>query len=524
MQKLLAVRNGHATETTCKVLVASLYPGDAIVSCNGVSYPVTMNAIGADRGTPVTFNGASTSTAGYVGGVTITGLSSFTQYGYTASQDSRSASGGFRTAPSAPDDFSLFFINCTQASGANNVEAGFFHNIQQYCEKPEALPVAAILHIDDYDYIGALTTSNMDDSASTGHVATSASGHVTAARTEYDYALGFLGQCGLLGDETKQAQHTWNSEVRQYSVQNLNWLFQWGDWEVYNNIGWDYTTDAYAQAAYPVAKAVYQATWGLINPPLLNTGDRSIPFATTYGPVRVVAVDGVSNGNTIGNASANLPPANPDGMTIHGNDQIDALLTALDTAEPFKIIMAMNSIRALDATSITNSACGAQHAWFDAAPLEYKRFFTRTGATPKSLMDNPKTNGADGQSLVLLGDFHETSVLKNSAAAYAGNAAESFMSVCAGTATGTNGVGIVNAGIREGVTYNGSYIEHLQGNGSYATGKNEYFGVRIDVHGSGAVKEMHVHLLDAADMPLRTLHYVQGGGGNLPAGSGLRLK
>lgn len=506
-QVKIGVRPGYATTTSCKLAICSLYPEDVVVAVNGVAQPaVTLAAVGTDRATPVTFNGASTSTAGYAGSINITGLQPFTRYSYTVTQNGNSESGSFMTAPRATDDFSLFFGGCDNNTNLGGSPTGFYDKIMDYIQNG-ALPTVGMLFVDDLGYVDG---SLVDDSAGTGHTTTGAAAATQNWKTGgvYNYALAYMGNLGLL-QNTGNAYVAWGRDsARVFCSQNMNLWPQWGDHEFVNDIGWDAPTNSVSipsggTVSYATLFANGKAAWDALikplQPPSLGTPDTAANhWGFTLGPVAIVAPDGITNGNgTWDRATVGVGSGEP--TVVFGNNQIDDVLNFLNTSgAAFNLIGLMHSVRYLSPV-VGVYQQGAQHPLYNHILPEYQRLFTAIGNTPKSVMDNPKTNGVQGVTVCLHGDYHHACVLRHQAAAYTGNAAEQFYSVHNGTTNGSTNFSWPNAYSPQGTLYDGkTYVEYESGWVNTTGLNHNWAGLRIDVYGSKPQKEMHVIPMNAA--------------------------
>lgn len=474
----IATRPGYATETQCVILVTSLSNASTTLTCNNTDYAVSWNAVGEDRGSGPT-------NAGYVDHITVTGLTAFTQYTYTVTQGSDTATGSFYTLPSDTDDFCFWFVNCD-----NNVaglvdydtgKTGMYDQIKEYNQSVTALPCVGMLHVDDLHGYPALHECN--DTA-TGH---STTGQAQVTALEYDYAISYQAAYGLLGDDENAINWGWDTD-RVWCMQNMNLWPQWGDWEFQDDLGWD-VDNTTPTSTYTAGKAVWDDFMLPMQPPTAQDADTtSNHWAFALGGIKIVAPDGITNGD------AGVAP----NKVIYGNNQIDDIKTVLSTDEPFKILTLEHGIRYLDSTQHEFKS-GTQHPIYDGALAEYQRLFTNT---TNGLMQNNKTNGLFGTMITLHGDYHRGLVLKNEKAAYASNDAEWFYSIHNGTVNGSINFDVDgNAGestIKEGLTFDGSTVEYLQDSGTftYAGTSHKFHATRIEYYGSKFPKEMHVVMID----------------------------
>lgn len=486
----LGVRTGYATGTTCSIVVASLVAGDITITGNFTTKVITPVQVGTD-GTV-----AGKTYAGYVGSGSITGLQAFTRYTYTATQGGNSVTGSFMTAPLANSDFSFFFGSCDNNTSYSGSPTGFYNIIEEYI-KTGQLPTVGILFVDDLGYVDL---NRVNDSTS-GHYVNNSFGAYYNAKI-YDYALGYMSGLGMFSSTTDNYAKWGRDSSRVYCTQNMNLWPQWGDHEFVNDIGWQYPTDDVTTVIgntgirmneiFLAGKSAWNSFIAPLQPPFIrnldNTGNASggsnsttaaNHWGFTLGCVSIMAPDMITHSN--GSANSTVDPT-----VVYGSNQIKDCLSFLDTsASKFNILGLAHSIRYLEALPGVTSFNGAQHPLFNHILPEYQQFFTAVGNPVKSIMDNPKTNGFQGVTCVLHGDYHHANVTQNK------NGNENFYSVCIGTINGS-----LNFDFVTGITaYGGTNIIY---DSLWAEGAHNYAGVRVDVYGSKAMKEMHVILFNAS--------------------------
>lgn len=524
----IGVRIGYAKAPEAKVVLMSLSNAATTFTCNGTTPTVTWQA--AD-------------TVGYYAHVTVTGLSEFTEYGYTVTQGANSVSGSFRTLPGVKDDFSFYVITCdpnwrpTLFGSTPPTGHGFYKNIHEQVAARAHLPCAGILHIDDHGY-NAYRMVYID-----GGVAGPAStwGGVTGTYTVHDYVAAWFSYYGLLPDidhgytwdgipnatqEAKINNAIGTNPDRVWCMQNLPVWPQWGDWEFQNDLGFDASTtnpdvDNGFHKTYVAGVGqfdgggylAWQYFMSHLQPPTARSADTvANHWAFSCGPVRIAAPDFITNSNnggtdpTTGNNVLRSPLVSFTAMV--GADQVVDLLNAVNTDDPFKLFGMSNSHRYLFGTDATEYAVlngeyssGVQHPWYNHQPTEYARFMTDVGATPKSLGDNPRTNGTHGVSVFMHGDLHTPYVYKH-ADAYC-----RFWEIGVATVHGSTAVkpGVVPEHSHQGTEVVYSYTAPgnsedfaLHGDDYAADGGpasyRHYFGARVDVYGSRSRPEMHITL------------------------------
>jgi hypothetical protein len=308
-----------------------------------------------------------------------------------------------------------------------------------------------------------------------------------------DYVLSYANNLGMLAD-TSDRNIRWGRDAdRVYVTRNMPWMLQIGDWEVENDRGWD---NAGPGALYDTAIGVFNALFSPLRPEtdIRNRDITALHWGITVGNTRIVATDNVTNG------SGGYIDGTTAITTQLGNNQIDDCLDALNTDEACKILVMNVGDRYFEAATAATPEfqAGQQHPLFNHCIEEYRRLYTRTGATQKSLMDNPKTNGTLAFLLVWHGDTHRGGVYNNQAAAYAGNAAENWWSWFLGSSNGSINFGLSSAGAIancvDGGGYGGTSVVYTQESGITEHGHHRWHTLCADVRGDLPVFQINVEL------------------------------
>jgi hypothetical protein len=447
----IALRAGYATETTCEVVIASLSNTVANLNVNGVDYPIVWTELGADIAAvgQVAWDaypelGPFPSKAGYVANVQVTGLSALTRYDWTLTQVAGDPNtGSFMTKPTdnGTDPFSLWFISCDAGQGAAAATAwsnGGYQTIAEYM-KADVFPLVGIVHIDDYGYLSAQGYASLNDYKygdpdRTGLAQWDAySAVAVGAGGEYCGAVAWFAYLNLTGYKTAipdswdaptsgddSAIRSFSGDHRIYVGNNANFLYTPGDWEYGNDIGWDQDTQVASLQKYQTGRHVQDIFVTPIMPPAIpqnNGTDRGvnpINYSTNYGPVQILALDGVVNGTgamDVGTVEDYTDPVTTFDASemLHGPKQLNDALVAFNNTLPFKILMLMYGIRYPITPFGAESGMGVQHPISDHFPLEYAPFFSESGNAVKSIMDNPNTNGTVGKITCIHGDTHNGS-------------------------------------------------------------------------------------------------------------------
>ena len=475
------VRYGDPTATTRKMILSSLVNTAMSVVCNGVTYSVTLTAVGTDRG-------SGPAQAGYVGNILITGLTVGVAYPYTITQGSNSRSGNVAAFYSdTTKDYSFFILACDSRQAG----PGLYNKIKDYVQTG-ALPTIGYFHSDD---IGYVDTSSVDDITNSVGVHKS-TGLPWVTKKEYDYAIGYMAHLGLLGDLASSDTSFGRDEFRVWVRENLPLMPQWGNHEFDGDMGTPNTPainvqtgvrpNAYHKTASPGFDGAALVAWNNFFKPLQPSTEMVKTNATignhwgiTLPNIQVVAPDNITYSDGFASTS------------FYGTGGIDDVLTYLNTTVPFKIMLMNHSIRGLGVNYL-----GAHYQMEYYVNAEYKRMFTApAGATPKSIMSNPNTNGAIGVTVCVHGDYHAGMVTQNNQV-LAGQTTEMFYSINGATINASPGHGA--SGVI-GKTYSGLAGEAATGSTLKYRRPEDFvpkaYYVRVDIHASQAPKYMQVSLM-----------------------------
>ena len=478
----IGVRYGDPTATTRKMILYSLTNTAMSVVCNGSAYTVTLAAVGTDRG-------SGPAQAGYVGNILITGLAVGVSYPYTVTQGSNSRSGNI--APfysSTTQDYSFFILACDFSQAG----PGLYYKIKEYAQSG-ALPTIGYFHSDDLGYVD---TSSVDD-ITNGVGVHKSTGLPYVTKKDYDYAIGYLAHLGLLGDlSTSYDTEFGRDEFRVWVRENLPLMPQWGNHEFDGDMGTPNTPAINVQTGARPNAYHRTASPGFDGPALVAWNNFFKPLQPSTEFVKTNATISNSWGITLPNVQVVAPDniTYSDGFastSFFSAGGIDDVLTYLNTTTPFKIMLMNHSIRGLGSNNL-----GAHYQMEYYVNAEYKRMFTApVGATPKSIMSNPNTNGAIGVTVCVHGDYHAAQVTQNNQV-LAGQTTEMFYSINGATINGSPGhgasgvVGTTYAGVG-GVAATGSTLKYRRPSDS--TPKAYY--VRVDMHASQAPKYMQISLM-----------------------------
>jgi len=449
----IALISGYATETTCLVLAASLSNADANLNVNGTNYQITGATEWVEVGSDISAIPQATwesfpelgpypAKAGYIYSFTVSGLSTFTKYNWTLTQTgSDTNTGSFMTKPAddGTDPFTLWFVGCHAGAGAASAIGwanGGFQTIAEYM-KADVFPLVSVMHLDDYGYLCAQADDAFNDYAGGDADRTGLaqydkySGYAIGSGGEYMGAVAWFNYLNLTGYKNTVPTN-WDSEIYnggdksirsfsgehcQYVMQNANFIRCPGDWEYSNDEGWDKDSQGDGLQKYQTGRHIQELFVEPLQPPHIvqNAGtDRVINplnYDVTYGPVQIIAPDGIVNGT--GGMAGSTSTDYTDPVTemsladmVYGPKQIDDVLTSFDNTKPFKILMMMYGIRYPITPFGAEISMGAQHALSDHVPHEYEPWFSESGNVVKSIMDNENTNGSVGKFMCMHGDMH----------------------------------------------------------------------------------------------------------------------
>ena len=539
---------GAATTSSCKVLVVTLNDptsDNVLFTVDNVTYTgVISGATGNQFNmSPVNTDGAST--VMWSGVVVPSSLAEFTRYSWVVTQTVSGVTyrddGSFMTLPSTDTDFQMLFASCdssgqTAAIGLRlGAHVGIWPEYRRLVET-SSVPTVGLFWVDDYGYVDGHTVNDSSgnsglDFDSTGFaVQPSSAASLVNGAAEYNYALGWaslLGMCGGDSSEADLANTKWGRATdRRWCRRNLNLYFQWGDHEFINDIGWDTAinndpTPTWIHATYVTgvgqfdgaAWVVFSRLFGLIRPDIsdiITPSDTTAKhWAIKIGDVGLLAPDSVTNSNGTSTQAYNPPVSTA--LSIYGNNQIDDLLDAADTmAASFTLVGMSNSLRYPQASgsTVTEYEAGAQHPIYDHDIAGYKRLITSNSGTPKSIMDNPKTNGSIGTTVFIHGDYHRSHVYTLDKASYSGNLAEDIYCIGVGTVNGSVNFTPVSEAA-SGSANNNVGIEYVS-DGVF--GDRDYWGLIINVKGSSSRKELDITLIDKEYSTVWNKKFISGRG------------
>lgn len=362
----------------------------------------------------------------WVGHSTLYGLTAGTRYYLTLTQSLGGPATAIETdastctAPAAGTDFNVFVMGCDisfpQGSATYYRGPGTHTAVYQRASANLDVPSYGVF-ADDLGYAEGVGLNTGDplsliDDAGTGKQATE---RAYVSLLAYDYGIFYLAWLGMLDDTDQYITRWGRDEYRNWNVRNIPWALSPGDHETIDEIGYQFA----AATTYP-QWAPGMAAWDDLFGPLLPTPDIRTAtagagrhFSLVLGDLRILCTDGVEfqSGDT---GSTYEIPANIS--AVYGTNQLTDLLNAANNTEPFKLLVI--GYGGQDWWRDQDTGTWKPQKWLGKYPLrllqptEWGRLFTDAGASPASLMDNPKTNGAEGCLLIAEGDTHMPCVIR----------------------------------------------------------------------------------------------------------------
>ena len=484
----------------------------------------------------------------WTGRLEISGLEPFTRYPFTVTQGARSNDGSTMTAPRKTDRFMLPFGTCQQNNATINeyrVE-GYWAYVYEYAQTGD-LPIPGIFWVDDYAYVdgrqvadqsntGLFTTNRPDQSLDTD-----------------DYLMAWCSVFGMLGPaEVSLAFPASGSNAyvglsrgmkRDWCRRNLNLYSNEGDHTYRNDMGWE--VPSVGAGAYPnerwtsagvdgPGKVAMDAFVGLMMPPRCHevldapNDTNAYGWVCEFGPVTLATFDWVSNANGAIPWSISDPGYASDGLggliqvdTVAGLGQIADVLTLVNQYKnPYTLFGMAHHLRypVSAYTDLYHTWSGAQHPIYDHCLPEFQRLITAEGQTPPSVMDGRYTNGANGTSIFLHGDYHMAFAYEFMAPAASGQRQEILYSIGVGTWDGSPNFARVdsNTFTAEGdvrANIKAQFLGEVGFLGDVA--KPTFWGCMVEVDGSVSPVKVSVALKDSSNNTLREWTWHQYGG-NLP--------
>lgn len=357
-------------KTTAKIIICSLSTVQPTFTCSGGS--VVVGAVDDRYNT----GGKSITTTL----VTITGLSAWTDYTYTATQGSDTISGGFKTLPADQStDFGFIVSTCEQFVQKTLAQA--YTTIRNLCASaPE--PITTMFHIDDIMYVDGLQVVDAD-------AGINATGVPEQTKVATDYAAAWAAYYGLVNTATK---NRFRHKDRMWVFRNLSCCASGGDHAIEGNHCRGGLVNGVPNADYKgcdkALEAICMAEWnafiGDANPPLLRAGKAH--WGKTIGPVKFALYDYSLYSEPYDSV------LNPDAIG-YGAEQIADIAAYMDVdTEPFKCFLHESPV-------ITYGQ-------------PYRGWHTTEADALKASYDaSDNLNGVNGNSFAVFGDNHSPHVM-----------------------------------------------------------------------------------------------------------------
>jgi len=337
--------------------------------------------------------------------VRFTGLTPWTSYTYSITQDGKSLDGSFQTLPNnQTTPFSFIVGTCDGASPLNPTNT--FRTIRQMVEN-SSIPIVHMFIIDDVHYTDTFKVND----PTTGLVSVGVPEDTGLAG---DYAKAWAANYGLVPTEGK-----WMLPDRQWVYRNLPCSYSGGDHSVAGN--WcrgDVNPNAGDRmrkncvrepgGLEDIAGKEWDVFFGNINPDPLRAGQWY--WGKEMGPLKMTLWD-------ISKTSEPFDSRLPTDTQCYGARQITDHMNFLDVnTHPFKMSFHESGLTQMGQPWLEFHRTEAE-AW-------YKDFITR-----------PNLNGADGSFFSIYGDNHTAHTLK----------LDNFWAWGAGTVGDAEAVGGANA-------------------------------------------------------------------------------
>jgi hypothetical protein len=484
----------------------------------------------------------------WIGRHTLTGLVANTRYHITLTQGvvtEGTVSGDGISTCTAPDqatDYKLWCLSCDRISQAPYyptfdemaVEAGTrfvnAYGFMKRWQKQNPTKLAYIWFVDDFGYADDYPVVDTIKTTAGPATAPEIPTAPTVTRNGYDFGLFYThGMLGMGMDTSIAPMMGGRQEDRAWSLRNYNLILtQWGDHEFGNQFGW---AEGKGRLTAPDLWNAASMAWGELFDHLnagarLNTTPGTAPYdvaprhlGVVFGDAYLCSPDGKTNmGLTQGVAA--YTPAELYTEVVepwYGTAQIDDILTALDNSAPFKIIGKADGDKAY-ADYFETPQQRPNHQMMKLANLsEWERLFTRSGATPPSLMDNNNTNGTNGVLVTWNGDVHLQMWAHHGAAAHDSQVAEDFSAWFTGTVTNHPQVPPTHTSfipyVYNGGVFDGTKIHFISNSGlpwDYTRSVSHVYPqvscLSIDVLGASSPKQLVCQLYDDGEVKAKAIY------------------
>ena len=460
----LTLRFGALTSTGFVVSAQGNFSGAVSIYVDDVYQgDITLIEVGNDRTNPDP-NGDLF--AFWHGTMQISGLEPDTEYVVRGVQGSRS----YQIYPCTLPDKRASKVAITPATcfapkmtGENDVTA--FDMWKAYMENPANPRVYAMPWLDDIYYAAGGHTGILNGMTNAeGKIYDSEATGIFASKNErlqYGYAINYGIWFGIFSPfydpadtaKTDPRGAAALSPAFQWVMDRVAFMPQWGDWEFWQNINWKDSelnaniTDTFPNAfhatdpalgggwdgnaylAYKQLMMPFQGTAIKSQAGALDT--ESNHWYVDFGALRWVALDPITQ--------ARRDYVNDVQLTVFGNNQIDDVLNVIDSGNQWFTGVGNPAVAGRGYPTFSAIAGNPGYKSEQDVLGEYNRLWLNTGQVPKSIMDNPKSNGRMGSTVMFRGDWHIDPWLYWKALAGFGLAAEEINEI--GLATVNNSPG-----------------------------------------------------------------------------------
>lgn len=387
------------------VVIVALDNAPVTWAVAGQTDSVTLVKWADDRPAPIPSGPRAGQTwAGWIGSfsVTVAGLP-LQQFTGTITHNGVPMTFSFRLAPVRGQKWRAIMTTCYDP--VDMASENLILHDDFFSADTQSVPVAVAVNNDDLRY----TESFYDDLANSGHI--QHTNPQSSSSPQYDFAIQWLHRLGMTG------VGFYESGNRRYFAE-LNHLFNPGNHE---------------RVTYPGGLAVWNSLFahcrGDAYATPIVTG-LTHPWQIVLGDLKIVSPDYVQ-------------------LEASNTDHVVDTLTQLGTNQALKLLFMSRPRPTFFPYDSTRVAWNAVEA----------RLYVASGQTPKSISDNPATNGTDSCLAILYGDLHHGGFGAYFEPAGAGTVLEKFSIWLCG---GTTSVGHTVGPQAEGTTANNATLVYKQ--------------------------------------------------------------
>jgi len=437
------VRFGNLKKEGMTAVVFSRSNVAVSLTINGQTYSISLTVTGNDRGSA---DDAGVTYAGYRGTQVISGITAFQAYAWSATQSGITYSGTQYPAPQHKgQDFAVGYGTCFGPSATDDEQDTAWTFLNWY-RQHGSLPYINTFFIDDIYYADGNFSYTyptwVDPHGKTMETT------VVQYRSQYDFSLLYGCWFGIFGpfyDPTDTALefpmcHAAHHIDFMELLDNSAFMPSVGDHEFINNI-WDANLATVPNQVHATAGAYDgngYVVWTQLMQPLSGTtaavtaDAHALHWYCDLGSMRHIASD-PSTQVTFG-------------VDMYGAGQLADLRLVADGTQWFTSLGMPLGCRE---PPLNYYPTGFGYKSENFVVADYNNLMRTTGLTPKSLMDNNRTNGNLGATWIVRGDNHQGDCFYFMDAAGGGLAAESFNELCLNT---------MNDNVSSGTQYHPDYI------------------------------------------------------------------